>query len=49
MAEYRAEDNFEYDFGDDTMFLGVTDGVFDTAGEDGEFITKNELHDIVEH
>lgn len=47
-AEYRAEDNFEYDFDDDTMFLGVTDGVFDTAGEDGEFITKNELHDIVE-
>lgn len=30
------------------MFLGITDGVFDTAGEDGEFITKNELHDIVE-
>ncbi len=46
-SQYLPEDSFETDFADDTIFVGVTDGVFDTTNEDGECIPQSEYEDII--
>lgn len=46
-TEYRADDNFEYDFPDDAIFICMTDGVFDIENEQQEVLAESDYMEIV--
>ncbi len=47
-SEYSKDDNCDYDFKDDTIFLFMTDGVFDIENEQHEALEEENYREIVQ-
>ncbi len=46
-SEYPAEDNYEYDFADDTLFFSFTDGICDMVNGDDMQVSIEDLQDVL--
>lgn len=46
-TNYRLEDSIEFNFPDDALIVGVTDGLFDACNQDGISLDPSELAEII--